>query len=381
MNNIKNILELEQFQAIELAKELGEIDPEIHLRLQDIILRTGVSYVEALEYVVTVNVILWAKVYLNWDARDYQEEMLNQGVKSRKLVLRLGRRLGKTEVMCILILWFAYTQRNKVSATQYDILIIGPYETQVDLIFARLTQLIESSPILADCVTKSVEHKIELSNGAVIQGKTAGASSGGSQKAGAGTRGMRGDLLIIDEADYVGSAQITNIMNIINDNPDTAKLLVASTPSGKREEFYKWCMGATRTYRVTDEDIKEYKFSGYVLDKNDRGNGWTQIFAPSVVNSKLLMINPDTKRSYLEDLRFELSEMRFVQEVMAEFGEEDFGIYQKRFIDQALKEGIRINHQYMNNCTKEEVLRYKQARRYNKWMLGVKSDKFTRQIA
>ena len=190
---IKNIIELEDFKARELSNDLHYLDDDIHDKVDDIIKKTGVDYVEALEYVVTTNVILWAKVYLNWECRDYQRQMLIQGLESRRLVFRLGRRLGKTECMCVLILWYAYTQRNRTSDTQYDILIVGPYETQVDLIFARLSQLIESSSILNDCLVKDVQHKLVLANGTTIQGKTAGASSGGSQKAGAGTRGLRGD--------------------------------------------------------------------------------------------------------------------------------------------------------------------------------------------
>lgn len=373
---VKCLLELEEHEARIVAEEIEELYPPIHNDIEKYMKLASLTYVEALEYVVTVNVVVWAKIYLNWTARDYQIEMLEQGVESRRLVLRLGRRLGKTEVMCVLILWYAYTQRNRVSETQYDILIVGPYETQVDLIFARLGQLIENAPILSECIEKIVEHKIVFKNGTTIQGKTAGASSGGTEKAGAGTRGLRGDLLVLDECDYTGSAQITNIMNILNDNPKTSKLIAASTPCGKREEFYKWCTNASRTYRAKKEDIDNFRFTGYEFVEQGNGNGWTQIYAPSVVNKNLLEINEDTGRSYLEDLKYELSELRFEQEVMAEFGEEELGIYQKQYIDAAIEEGRRIRHTYLDNYTKEQVEVYKRSRRLNKWMMGVDWDKY-----
>ena len=44
---------------------------------------------------VNETVQLWAKVHINWTARDYQIPILEQGKKSKRLVLRLGRRLGK----------------------------------------------------------------------------------------------------------------------------------------------------------------------------------------------------------------------------------------------------------------------------------------------
>jgi ABC-type branched-subunit amino acid transport system ATPase component len=52
------------------------------------------------------------------------------------------------------------------------------------------------------------------------------------------------------------------------------------------------------------------------------GNGWTEVYSPSNVNKELLKINPDTQQTYLEDIHDELSEMRYEQEVMANFGEE-----------------------------------------------------------
>lgn len=378
---IKSIIDLEEYKAIELAQDLEQFEPNIHEKVKDIIDTIHVPYVEALEYVVTIDAVLWAYVYLNWTPRDYQIDMLREATSARRLVLRLGRRLGKTEISCIAILWFAYTQRNRVSETQYDILIIGPYETQVDLIFARLSQLIEASSLLKDCLVKDIQHHMELSNGTTIKGKTAGASSGGTAKAGASTRGLRADVLFADELDYIGSAQITNIQNILNDNPKTARFIVASTPCGKREEFYRWCTDASKTYRPLKDDIDNFRFSNYIIENNDKGNGWVQIYSPSVVNKNLLEINVDTNRTYLEDLKFELTELRFDQEVMANFGEEELGIYQKRFIDSAIEEGRRIGHSYLDHYTHEDVLRYKQTRRMNKIMLGVTLDKFTEQIA
>ena len=59
-------------------------------------------------------------------------------------------------------------------------------------------------------------------------------------------------------------------------------------------------------------------------------------------------------QTYLEDIRDELSEMRYVQEVMAEFGEEELGVYQKKYIYEAVKEGERLNYKYITKWPKEE---------------------------
>src|SRR5690606_25275812 len=99
------------------------------------------------------------------------------------------------------------------------------------------------------------------------------------------------------------------------------KIIAASTPSGRRGSFYRWCTGAPE-------------------------NGWRQIYAPSTVNKELLKINPDTGKTYLDELKEELTELRFIQEVMAEFGEEQAGVYHKKHIDAAIQLGKDLGITY-----------------------------------
>ena len=263
--------------------------------------------------------------------------------------------------MCVLILWYAYTQYNRGPNSQYDIIIATPYETQIDLIFKRLHQLIDMSPVLTSLISRDVQHNLRFSINGIesnILGLTAGAnnSSGGANS----TRGQRGDLIVLDEVDYVGGNQITNILNIRNEAPERIRLLCASTPSGKHEEYYRWCTGASKKYFPSREDIKNNTFSGYQIEEKPigEGNGWTEIFSPSNVNKELLKINPDTQQTYLEDIRDELSDMRYTQEVMAEFGEEEMGVYQKRFINAAIQEGERLKFRYITKWAKEDRKAY-----------------------
>lgn len=286
-----------------------------------------------------------------------------------------------TDDMCVLILWFAYTQYNRGPNNQYDIIIATPYETQIDLIFKRLHQLIDISPVLKSLITRDVQHNINFTiNGIVsnILGLTAGAnnSSGGANS----TRGQRADLLILDECDYIGSNQITNILNIRNEAPERIRLICASTPSGKHEEYYRWCTGASKKYYPSQDDIKNNKFSGYQIEEKEigEGNGWTEIYAPSNVNKELLKINPDTQQTYLEDIKDELSDMRYTQEVMAEFGEEEMGVYQKRFINAAIAEGERLNFKYITKWAREDRKAYlARTHGQNIRILGVDWDKYS----
>lgn len=377
----QTINQLNDIECNQIMNLLVPLDKNIIKKVNFVENQYGLNFKEALEYVITNNPVLWAKVYLDWEARDYQDAIITEGKKSKKLVLRLGRRLGKSDSMCVLILWFAYTQYNRGPNNQYDIIIATPYETQIDLIFKRLHQLIEVSPVLKSLITRDVHHNIHITVGGItsnILGLTAGAnnSSGGGNS----TRGQRADLLILDECDYIGSNQITNILNIRNEAPERIRLICASTPSGKHEEYYRWCINASKRYYPTKDDIENNKFSGYEIEEKEigEGNGWTEIYAPSNVNKELLKINPDTQQTYLEDIKDELSDMRYTQEVMAEFGEEEMGVYQKRFIEAAVAEGDRLKYRYITKWSKEDRKSYlSRTHGQNIRILGVDWDKYS----
>ena len=357
-----------------MIKELEFLDKKLYKKFLYVLKETKCTKQEALEYLVNDDPVLWAKVYLNWQARDYQLTILRTAKKSLKLVLRLGRRLGKTECMCVLILWFAFTQYNKGQNNQYNILIITPYETQIDLIFKRLHQLIDLSQLISSLITRDVYHAFEFSNSTIITGLTAGSKSGSGA---ANTRGQRADVIFLDEIDYMTSSDITNIINIRNEAPSRIKIIASSTPSGKHEEFYKWCTFASKKYRPIEDDIKNYTFTKYELIE-EKGNGWVEVYAPSIVNKELLKINSDTNQTYLQDLKDELSEMRFVQEVMADFGEQEMGVYQHRFIEAAVEEGKRVNHKYLNLKNYKELKKYVDDHRNSIRMLGVDWDRSTK---
>lgn len=144
---------------------------------------------------------------------------------------------------------------------------------------------------------------------------------------------------------------ITNIRNIKNEDPGRIRIIAASTPSGKRESYYKWCVYASKSFMADVKHIEETGKVRYILRRAKSGiksNGWTQYYAPSTVNKNLQKVNPDTGQTYLDDLKDEFPEYRYEQEVMAGFGEELAGVYQKRFIDHAVSIGADNNCEYAN---------------------------------
>ena len=161
----------------------------------------------ALEYkkiqAVMSDKVMWAQIFVTtydaslkkhtpWTARWYQAEMLRD--PSLKKVARCGRRTGKTETMCIDMLHNATTKNN------FRCLVITPYENQVRLIFTRLKELLESSPMLNAMKIKmtSSPYNISFNNDSCILGFTTGAASGSGASS---VRGQRADALYLDEMD------------------------------------------------------------------------------------------------------------------------------------------------------------------------------------
>jgi len=223
--------------------------------------------------------------------RPYQAEMLR--CTSRRKIFRIGRQSGKTECLCIAMLHRMYTHEN------FNIIVIAPYQSQIDLIFSRLDILIRSNPMLynsRDRYVKAPNYTMQLKNGSAVRGFTAGTRSG--QDAGA-ARGQSAQMLVFDEADMLSSADIDASIAIITNFPD-ATVWMSSTPTGRREKFYKICH--FKNYR-------EFHYSSYV--------------------------NPNWNAVLEADYRNALTEDGYKHEIEAEFGELEEGVYQTKYVEIA----------------------------------------------
>ena len=255
--------------------------------------------------------VAWAKHEFGWDARPYQEEPLRD--KSRNIVLRWGRRAGKSDVLAIRAIYAAFTREDDEGDQndRYTVLIIAPQEDHIRELFNRIRDLIYNS----ENVSASIEEdrrepqEIVFYNKSVIRGVTAGTKS--SRKA-LGARGKRANLLIYDEADYLDDEDIANSLVIIAEKKNV-RVIAASTPTGRRSFFWRWC--------------------------TDKSLGWKEYHVPTTKSPNW---TPELERQ----LRAELPALKFEQEVMANFGEQEEGVFPKRFIDSALARGIEARLTY-----------------------------------
>ncbi len=198
---------------------------------------------------------------------------------------------------------FAVTNPNK------KVLMSAPYDSQVTSFFKEVRRLIYKSPFVSSMVVRDVKspNNIVFSNGSDILGHTSGTRSGAS---GDSMRGLDAHMVILDEVDRMTRDDINSIMPIIYTDPLNRYLRTASTPTGKRSFFYEWC--------------------------HDKEN-WSEHHYPSSINPEWQKVDPETGKTVEEMLRGELTEQAWIFEVIADFGQETAGVFNKDFIDRAKK--------------------------------------------
>ncbi|MGL4449592.1 MAG: terminase large subunit domain-containing protein [Sarcina sp.] len=183
-----------------------------------------------------MNKLLWAKEFLGWSTYNeereydqfYQREMLNCNAKLR--TMRLGRRMGKTEVVTVDSMHFAQTNPGKT------VMIIGPFQNLIDEIFDRIAALLDSeqSAFTGGYERKRQPNVIRLPNGSQIKGFTTGLN-------GDSIRGQSADRIYFDEAAYIPPTAFRSVMALLMDNPKVS-ITATSTPSALQTKFKQWCL-------------------------------------------------------------------------------------------------------------------------------------------
>lgn len=256
--------------------------------------------------------VLWAKHAIGWEARDYQADILRDS--SKRIVLRAGRRAGKTDVMIVKALYHAFLKIGcKDKHRNYRVLVIAPMDEQIMELFGRLRELIRMSEDLQNSVVEDTKkpNLIKFGNNATIRGVTAGTKSGTKAM---NVRGKGANLLMYDEMDYLSDDDIANSYAIVQESKDIY-VIGASTPSGRRSWFFNWC--------------------------TKRRLGFNHYHIPSYRN-------PNWNKRMEEDLRSQYAGVKYLHEVEAEFGESEMGVIPKRFIDAAIMRGEQMGVRYQS---------------------------------
>lgn len=248
----------------------------------------------------------------NWmpdGLREFQKKILRY--RGRQVVMRIGRRSGKTHLLAVKAVFEA------VSNPLFRITVVTPTEQQSKLIFNMIVDnCILQSPVLKQCMTRFYKSppRIEFTNKSYIAFFTAGSSTGSGAVS---LRGQGGDLIIIDEADYLAENDLASILGLLAEAPHI-QLWASSTPTGKRSHFYEWC---------TNEDMGFKPFHFPTCTANPHWNEEMEILL---------------KNLYPGDV--------YAREVMAEFGTEESGVFNKIKLDMSKDKGEGLyNHSTLNH--------------------------------
>ena len=240
------------------------------------------------------NPVLWTKTELGWAARWYQDLMLK--CSAIRKVSRIGRRAGKTEAICVNMIHYAYTHEN------VTVLVIAPYKNQVGLVFDKLDTFLSKSDSLRSSIKRNTKnpYRVEFYNGSRILGFTAGTRTGSKST---GIRGQDAHMILIDEADYLSESDFEVILAIQASRPDVL-IWASSTPTGKRELFWRFC---------TDQEL-----------------GYKEFHFPSSVSPSWSIQTERLERAQYSDAGYK-------HEFEAEFGDIAEGVFLKKFVDECLQ--------------------------------------------
>ena len=289
-------------------------------------IREALSEEEIMEIVEYYDPVTWAKnnlfvKYGGWEPRTskngfpYQGQMVRS--VSKRIVTRAGRRIGKTASLAVRIMHKAFTWKPSKTKGHYNIVVFTPNQSQVNVIFKMIEELIDGNDELLNMcgreskakrkvpTRKSPQTSLELSNGVTITGYVSGSSS---------VRGSGANFLVLDEASFLTSDDTDSVIALINEDQDV-ELWVSSTPKGHKDYFYD---------RVHDKGFVGFYFP---TDK----------------------FHPEWSLQMETDFRSQLTNSGYTFEVLAEFASDGATVFQHEFVQTARSEYIYAEQMPQDN--------------------------------
>lgn len=261
----------------------------------------------------------WAEVNVrledgrSWIPRFYQNLQL-RCTASRK-TSRLGRRSGKSDQLAVFAIHACVTQpfialhpetgeplldaEGRIYQRPTRILIATPRQSHADNLMGKIRAFVESSERLCGVpeLVKSPYYVMTFPNGSKIICVTTGAGTSGS---GVNIRGFDADIMLFDEANYLGEEDLKAALAILGTNTG-CQLWAVSTPKGIQDFFWNWCKA--------DPTYKEFHYPTMVVPN------WNLI-----------------KAQILADVQ---TEDEFLHEWMAEFSAASEGVFRMDLVMEA----------------------------------------------
>ena len=247
-----------------------------------------------------------------WRTRPWQLDVIES--PGLRKVVRVSRRGGKTAMAIVKCLHKAFVEGRGV-------IIVAPMEKQVGEIYREMhKKFMDTRP---DIFTREGENPtviqdtrspfvIQFSNGGFINFITAGTKSGGRADAVRG-QGSNVGLIYVDEMDYLSDADMNSIFAILGQD-ESMEMICTSTPTGRRGFFYRLCTKPPRNWKAFHKTC------------------WDAI--------------PNWNEERDREARELLGQAGYEREMLAEFGQEAEGVFNKATLDEAADRGKGEEYPY-----------------------------------
>lgn len=274
----------------------------------------------------TIDPVAWAELMFGfrdenpvWHLRPYQKEQLR--CSSQRIVIREGRRSGKSFVVAVKLIYYAFNKSRPVYDDQGNldhvgptIMIITPYQAQLINLFDEMEKLLKRNKDLSGDIAnasgdslyvKTPYFHMNFKNGAVIKGFVSGVGTKVDGSGGGTLRGQGANVIYLDEMDMIPEETLEKVIIpiLMSDIEGQVYLIATSTPIGKRAAFWKWC--------TQDSTFKEDYLPSSVLPQ------WSKVKA---------MILSDT------------SPDAFQSEYMAAFIDSGYGVFKPSYVYRSRKD-------------------------------------------
>lgn len=238
-------------------------------------------------------------------ARDYQEESL--WCTARFQVDRWGRGLGKTTDGVIKELHTATTRKR------YNILVACPQKAQAEKWYQEILDIIQRDAGLSSALVQKKQapyYMFRFANATLLNIFTTGSESG---KDASSIRSQSPRRVRIDEEDLLNPGDFKAIMPLLRRYKDS-EFHGSSTPLGKRETFWEMC-----------NKYPDYRELHFPITRHP---DWT----------------PDMEEACRREARTELT---YLHEFLAEFGEQEGGVFKSNYVDIAKQPYLYKDCHYM----------------------------------
>lgn len=237
--------------------------------------------------------MLFSLVILKFKLFKYQAEILESGGK--RIIIVAGRQVGKTYMLAIYALWWAFTKPDQC------VLIVAPTLRQSKIMYNRVRTFGSLVPWIRRSRIKDTMTETIFDNNSEIHCLPAG-------RTGDNIRGYPANLVIFDEAAFIPDPVITAIrpsMSAVDGD-----MILSGTPFGMNGKFYEFYAGIVGKF-------KRYK--------------WRKFKIPSI-------LSPLISQEFLDEEREQMTDAEWRMEYNAEFISDTDEFFPKSLLKKAMRD-------------------------------------------